>query len=538
MQIRTISKDNTNVIKGIAILSIMLHNLFHHIAPMNIGENEFYFSANLVKEFLHLIGSEPFEIINILFSFLGHYGVQLFIFISGYGLAMSMLKKNSKWMTFVVDRLKKLYPLLLTGIIVYILWTVVYKVHFIGNYEWSALKHKLLFIHTFLPNEGLSIVGPWWFFGLIFQLYLFFPFVYKLIKKYNSRAFLIICLICYIWIFISQYFYVNLKEVDLLQNIPGHLPEFAFGILFALNKDKKINNIFGILAAVVFVLGNYFHALFPFTFLSITYLCMWAFNSSLLKKENVDKKYVKRFLAYFGSLSMVLFAVHGFMRGPFNAIASTNNNFGKTLFVGFLFVVSALGVAIAANVLYKFLVKIFDKCIIIIRNGLNKIRNINITSTVVNAILIIALFVSTALVTINYAIIPSKGLIVEVDPTEQIYLGESSKLYLHLIDNFQFEKRQRYMVATISFDIKTTDKLTKLPCIVCSISKNNKNLLWKSIEIKSKTKLNSGEWETFSATIKLNVYGNPIHQPFKCYLYNSKNANFEYKNIKFKLEEI
>ncbi len=45
MLIKTLDKQDTFLIKGIAILSILLHNFFHWIAPFT-GENEFDFYRN------------------------------------------------------------------------------------------------------------------------------------------------------------------------------------------------------------------------------------------------------------------------------------------------------------------------------------------------------------------------------------------------------------------------------------------------------------------------------------------------------------
>lgn len=45
------TRDDTNVIKGVAILSIILHNLLHWISP-SPGENEFDFYRDRVNNLL------------------------------------------------------------------------------------------------------------------------------------------------------------------------------------------------------------------------------------------------------------------------------------------------------------------------------------------------------------------------------------------------------------------------------------------------------------------------------------------------------
>jgi hypothetical protein len=79
------SKENTNFLKGVSILLIALHNYYRWVNPVT-GENEFWFStACYLKSFI-TVRSNPLEIFNVFFNFLGFYGVQGFILISAYGL--------------------------------------------------------------------------------------------------------------------------------------------------------------------------------------------------------------------------------------------------------------------------------------------------------------------------------------------------------------------------------------------------------------------------------------------------------------------
>ena len=89
----SINKTQTNVLKGVGILLIVLHNFFHTVNPSS-GENEFTFDLQYTKNFYHILTDSFIEVLNIMFSFFGHYRVQIFIFISGYGLAKSYLTKK------------------------------------------------------------------------------------------------------------------------------------------------------------------------------------------------------------------------------------------------------------------------------------------------------------------------------------------------------------------------------------------------------------------------------------------------------------
>ncbi|MBQ1652379.1 MAG: hypothetical protein II060_01195, partial [Bacteroidales bacterium] len=68
MKIRALQKDDTNIIKGIGILCIIIHNLLHWGQPLNGKENEFYFVSDNVFCFFNAFVEHPAETLNIIFS--------------------------------------------------------------------------------------------------------------------------------------------------------------------------------------------------------------------------------------------------------------------------------------------------------------------------------------------------------------------------------------------------------------------------------------------------------------------------------------
>ncbi|MDR0363468.1 MAG: acyltransferase, partial [Bacteroidales bacterium] len=158
MQIKNISKDETLIYKGIGILLIALHNFFHWMPP-GTGENEFDFDPNRIFNFLNGVVKYPLEFINLFLSYFGHYGVQIFIFISGLGLALSMLNKEQTWGKFMLERFKKLYLLLITGIIFYFFLNIILYHKLFSGYDYREMLYKLLFIQTMRSGSGLSLSG-------------------------------------------------------------------------------------------------------------------------------------------------------------------------------------------------------------------------------------------------------------------------------------------------------------------------------------------------------------------------------------------
>ena len=357
MQIDKFTKENTLIYKGIGILHILFHNFFRWLPPVT-GENECDFDPDRIWNLIHGFIQQPLECINLFFSYFS-YGHTIFIFISGVGLTLSMQNRNRSWSVFMMERLKKLYPLMIVGFVFLFFYEIILYGQFLKWVHYQELLYKLLFVHTFNVTDGsaVSLVGPWWFFGLIFQLYVVFMLLYKVIKKYRIKAFIVICIFSYTWIFISQYIYQPQANILLLQHAPGHLPELAFGILIALSPGKKIHNIWLLLSFAVFIIGCFFKPFYPFTFLTVIVTLYWVFSKIIPYILN-KTKLLKDVLLYFGSISMILFAIHGPLRFRFFAISG--DTFYSKLFAFVLFVITVTVVSILGNMLYKWLLKRID----------------------------------------------------------------------------------------------------------------------------------------------------------------------------------
>ncbi|MGI6478903.1 MAG: acyltransferase family protein [Salinivirgaceae bacterium] len=512
MKVYSLSKNDTTLIKGLAIFGIVFHNFFHHLSPFT-GENEFEFNPSYVYNLFNTLKDYTGEIINILFSYFGHFGVQLFIFISGYGLAVSFINRDRSWLTFMIERLKKLYPLLIIGTLVLFLTTLVVYNKFLSIETWRAIGYKFLFIHTITPYECLNVSGPWWFFGLIFQLYLLFPLLNYLIKKFNIKGFLIICLLSYIWIYISQYeFGIYRQHLYLLANSPGHVAEFCLGIWFAHNKNREISPVFLVLAIIVFSLGNFFQSFFPLTFLSVCLIFIFCYPKI---KQLAGKKprLLQTFFLFLGKLSMILFVINAVIRDP---IISTygKNNLGAVghLVLAILFFVFIIILAIALKPVHSGIGYLFNKIPSPEKSAFFK----PVERIVQTMLVLLSIYIVIYLIPKNKQQITSS----HITPGNIITYEDTYKnLAIHTFTN-----NPHGITVKISFDYKHNEG--EIPSVVYDIS----NALWKNFHL-SQVKENEFTHHEFTHTYYKPFFLRINNKEVKAFFWPRNKTSGEYKNV-------
>lgn len=311
------SKNDTNIIKGLGILMIMFHNYFHIIPPIP-GENEFSFSPQSFDRFTYLLFSYPYDFIRYIFSYFGHYGVQLFVFISSYGLYLSYKEKDIRFLAFLKKRILKIYPALVIVALLLLVFITLYYLEFPETKIFYSILLKLTLIFNFIPNEALAVSGPLWFFALIAQLYIIFPLLVSVTKKYGENMMLAIALT---FIIITMFLNPVLlrHHLSLYYTFVGQLPVFCLGIYFAARPLIKISDGIILVALLVFAIGNVNEYVWHFSFVAFTIFMLAVFIMLIPFLQRFKK--LNAFLVFTGSFSLFLFAVHGMARFPFTEIA-------------------------------------------------------------------------------------------------------------------------------------------------------------------------------------------------------------------------
>jgi len=366
--IPSFSIEDSNIIKGIGILLIAFHNFFHWIGPA-AKENEFEYSIRGVNGLIDGIAKQPLESFHLALSFWGHFGVQLFIFISGYGLMKAYQNKNIKWGSFVSKRINKLWPTFFFGLFVF--YSLFRAFYFHYGFEPFVLQLyflKITFLSNFFPDQVFSLNGPWWFYSMIVQLYLVFPFLLKLQKKTGNISLILISILSYILLFLFNPWFVA-HHSSLYFFFLGNIPVFSFGMILASKKQFTYHYIIGIIALILFAFSNFNINLWYFSHLLFTIVSIYIIYILFIKRKK--RSYLYKTILFYGNISMYLFAIHGFFRVPFIKAAEESNNPLMTILYAFLFITFTSLVAL----LLKFVVDNYMKILYSISRKLKEIKS-------------------------------------------------------------------------------------------------------------------------------------------------------------------
>jgi len=299
--------------KAFAISAIVFHNYFHLIGN-SVRENEFDFDAARFQRLLDVLPDPSFAIQG-LFSFFGHFGVQVFIFLSAYGLAKNHWEDSSNWHLFLWGRIQKLYPVF--GLIV-VPWFVMYLV-VVGPMKGLPTGLYLLCmgmgISSLLPGLELPPVGPWWFIPFILQFYALWPFLCRFSKRFGQMGLLLAGVLSMIIVHLGNSQLAHLS-INLLETPAGHLPELCLGVIAARYHTHPRTRLV-ILSGTVLLLGSEFRAFWPFTFTAalVVFIVVYFKFRTILRDSKM--------LQTIGRYSLLIFLLNGFSRFFFLPYATT-----------------------------------------------------------------------------------------------------------------------------------------------------------------------------------------------------------------------
>lgn len=329
-------KRDTAALKGIAIAAIVFHNYFHPISRAH--QNEFTFDPSRFWVFLETV-KDPSLAIQAIFSFWGHFGVQIFIFLSAYGLAKSHWDDGLTWGEFMLSRVRKFFPIFGLAMLS---WIAVVGVDagVLAIVRQRGVEFILMLagLSNILPGYDLPPVGPWWFIPFIIQFYAIWPLMRQFTKKFGGRGLLVLALLALTATYLVNP-WLEHWQIDLLETPMGRMPVLCLGIA-AARCPIRVNVWSALAALIVLLLGSANGGLWLFTFpaaLIVMLFCYLKIRRTL--RDN-------RLLVLLGEYSLPLFLFNGIVRAPFLNLA--RSPFSQIVF-GLISAAASLAVAVCVQ---------------------------------------------------------------------------------------------------------------------------------------------------------------------------------------------
>lgn len=301
-----LSRAQTSALKGVAILCIMLHNYCHFLG-FAVKENEYTFDSSKPMMLWDRLTTLNHDLFVHLFSFFGHYGVPVFLFVSGFGLVMKYERVGTPRVAaapFVKYHYLKLLRLMFLG---YIAFAVVCYLHPHGYHGYTVgrvVAQLLMYINFLSDPDHIIKPGPYWYFSLMMQLYILYR---ALFYRSSSRHVLVMIVVCWLLEVLCEQDFDSMNRVR--YNFFGAVLPFGLGLLYARHGSRlsRANTlaVFVLSVFMVFVLGFCFQG----------WLWCPAFVvAGAVSGVSLLPAAVLRPFTWVGSISAAMFVVHPITR--------------------------------------------------------------------------------------------------------------------------------------------------------------------------------------------------------------------------------
>ncbi len=331
--IETLTRMECEALRGLAIIGIFLHNYCHWLGPI-VQENEYQFFQHNVDELYRVLQGSWNELFFFhILSFFGHYGVPVFLFLSAYGLTLkyersSINVSEVKVQTgrelplfgFIKYHWLKLFRMMIVGFVAFTMVDAVTSEQ--HHYRIMDIVGQMGLFNNLLPHpDDIIWPGPYWFFGLMFQLYI----VYRLLLYRRHWAWNVgLIVLCFAIQFICE------PESEALNrwryNFVGGMLPFGAGLLYA----RYVRTWTTATNLVAFVLSMFAILLMSFNYLTwyfvplavcVTSVTFVKLLSRLEATIECKKLSLMNILSWVGSISAALFVCHPITRKIFIPIS-------------------------------------------------------------------------------------------------------------------------------------------------------------------------------------------------------------------------
>ncbi len=240
-------------------------------------------------------------------TYIGDFGVSLFLILSGASLMVSV-KDNFSIKEYYKKRFKKIFPIFWFVWILLFLYGIVVNgssVNSLMSVSRFNIIYTLLGIDGYVSVFGLPtfyIIGEW-FLGFIIIFYLIFPLLYKCMNKF-PKLFAISTIFVY---FVSVYLLRNYMYSNIL--ICTRILELVFGMYFG-KYIKNVEKKYVILCIILLILNQFINyninVNIRVSLVGISAFVIFAYLGKILEKCGI----INRLCIFISKKSFLCFLLH------------------------------------------------------------------------------------------------------------------------------------------------------------------------------------------------------------------------------------
>jgi peptidoglycan/LPS O-acetylase OafA/YrhL len=266
-----------NVLTGIATIMIVFFHSFRLTFPNNVFGEILLF----IKKSSEL-------------------GVEIFLSLSAIGLYFSF-EKDCDILSFYKKRCLRIIPCTLIIAIFY------YIYH--GNESILIFLSRISLLSFYTRGELY-----FWFISFIIVLYLLYPFLHKIIKKYGIKSLIILLLLTYSFNYLL--FKINITYFNLIEIALARIPVFLVSIYIGklVYNKKEIKSIFLTIPLILFFAINIILYNTSFTNFILRYiygvlsLSIIFLLTYMLSKCSINL--INKIIAFFGTYSIEIYLIY------------------------------------------------------------------------------------------------------------------------------------------------------------------------------------------------------------------------------------
>lgn len=284
-RINNLTIIDTNILKGVAVLLLLLHHLF-----------------DPSKKYLDVVIHGQPIVLSI--SQWSKVCVAIFVFLSGYGLVLS--NRYSSRINVLSFYYKRYIKLMFNY---WLVWALFIPILLFGGYvSFHSVYGDNLIIHMIRDLMGIeamfrdyhSINPSWWFYSCIISLYLLFPFLYRFRKCWQVLLPLSVV-----------FTYIGFK-IPLCHAFCYYLPAFVLGMImaekgFPIHDCKRNMKILYYITFIAVCISR--NAFFHYYYL---WDCLIVMTGVFLYKNIDVSKYISSMLGFLGKHSFNIYLFHVF----------------------------------------------------------------------------------------------------------------------------------------------------------------------------------------------------------------------------------